>query len=169
MAEDNAVAEAPKKKGKLKQILLMVAVILLAVGLSIMGTLWFLGAGIPGLGGDDETPEPTEEVVFQPSDYVVFDKALVTTVQAEGRQRYAQVYLAFEADNPASLSAAELHMPLLRSQLVSVLGGSDFKVLQTPEGRRKLSDDMLAAVNEVLAREEEPPLKRVLLRNFVLQ
>lgn len=168
MAEDNAVAEAPKKKGKLKQILLLVVVILLAVGLSVLGTLWFLGADIPGL-GDSETPEPTEEVVFQPSSYVVLDKALVTTVQAEGRQRYAQVYLAFEADNPASLAATELHLPLLRSQLVSVLGGSDFKALQTPGGRRKLSDDMLAGVNEVLAREGEPPLKRVLLRNFVLQ
>lgn len=168
MAEDNAVAEAPKKKGKLKQILLLVVVILLAIGLSILGTLWFLGGGIPGLGGD-ETSEPTEEIAFQPSDYVVLNKALVTTVQAEGRQRYAQAYLAFEADNPDSLAATELHMPLLRSQLVSVLGGSDFKVLQTPEGRRKLSDDMLTAVNEVLAREGEPPLKRVLLRNFVLQ
>ncbi len=169
MAEDNAPKAAPAKKGKLKLIILLVLVVILAVGLSVVGTMWFLGGGIPGItGGDDEeVAEPVD--VFVPSTYIVLEKALVTTVQDEGRQRYAQAYLAFEANNPVALAAASQHMPLLRSRLISVLGGRSFENLQTPQGRQALADDMLEAVNSALEQEGEPPLLRVLFRNFVVQ
>ncbi|MDC0662164.1 flagellar basal body-associated FliL family protein [Marinobacter sp. SS21] len=163
---DDAPEEAPKK-GKLKLILLLTVVVVLAIGLSIAGTLWFLKDQAPEAANGDDAETP--EVEFQPSQYTVLEKSLVTTVQAEGRQRYAQVYVAFEADNAETLAATELHMPLLRSQLINVLASSDFLVLQTPEGRAGLAEDMLATVNETLAQEGEQPLKRVLLRNFVLQ
>lgn len=168
MAEDTAPAQAPKKQGKLKFIVVLTLLVVLAVGLSVLGTLWFIGADIPGL-GESETPEEEAQEVFVPSDYTVLEKALVTTVQAEGRQRYAQVYLALEAKDPNALAAAQLHMPLLRSQLIGVLAGSDFMVLQTPDGRQALADQMLVAANAVLEQEGEPPLLRVLFRNFVVQ
>ncbi|MDX1757574.1 MAG: flagellar basal body-associated FliL family protein [Marinobacter sp.] len=163
---DNTPEEAPKK-GKLKLIVLLAVVIVLAVGLSIGGTLWFLKDKAPDEANGE--PDETQEEAFSPSQYAVLEKSLVTTVQAEGRQRYAQVYVAFEADNPEALAATELHMPLLRSELINVVAGSDFLTLQTPEGRAQLAEDMLVSVNSVLEREGEPPLKRVLLRNFVVQ
>ncbi len=163
---DDAAEEAPKK-GKLKLILLLTAVVVLAIGLSVGGTLWFLKDQAPDEVNGDEVD--TAEADFKPSQYTVLEKSLVTTVQAEGRQRFAQVYVAFEADNAETLAATELHMPLLRSQLINVLASSDFLVLQTPEGRTGLAEDMLATVNETLAQEGVQPLKRVLLRNFVLQ
>jgi len=168
MAEDNAPAQAPPKKGKLKLILILTLLVVLAIGLSVVGTLWLAGADIPGLSSRDA---PTGEVedVFVPSGYKVLEKALVTTVQAEGRQRYIQVYLALEAKDQNALDAAKLHMPLLRSQLIGVLAGSDFTELQTPEGRKALAEKMLVAVNGVLEQEGEPPLLRVLFRNFVVQ
>ncbi len=170
MAQDNTPPAAPAKKGKLKLIILLILVVILAVGLSVVGTLWFLGGGIPGITGDDNSEETAEQVdVFVPSSYTVLDKALVTTVQAEGRQRYAQAYLAFEANDPEALAAADKHMPLLRSRLVSLLGSRKFDELQSPEGRQALADDMLAAVNGALEQEGEPPLLRVLFTNFVVQ
>ncbi|MDI9245907.1 flagellar basal body-associated FliL family protein [Marinobacter sp. CHS3-4] len=169
MAEDNATAEAPpKKKGKLKLILILTFLVMLAIGLSVVGTLWFIGADIPGFSSEESSPEEVEDV-FVPSGYTVIEKALVTTVQAEGRQRYAQIYLALEAKDQNALAAAQLHMPLLRSQLIGVLAGKDFMELQTPEGRKKLAEDMLVAANSVLEQEGEPPLQKVLFRNFVVQ
>ncbi|MEC7376330.1 MAG: flagellar basal body-associated FliL family protein [Pseudomonadota bacterium] len=168
MAENNET-QAPAKKGKLKLIIMLVVVVILAIVLSVVGTLWFLGGGLPGMGDESgEAKEATEET-FTPSSYHVLDKAVVTTVQAEGRQRYGQVYLALESSDPQALEAAMLHMPLIRSQLVMVLGNSDFNNLQTPEGRRALADRMLATVNQVLEQEGEAPIKRVLFTNFVVQ
>ncbi|MGB1949190.1 MAG: flagellar basal body-associated FliL family protein [Marinobacter sp.] len=170
MAENTTPAAPPAKKGKLKQIILLALVIVLAVGLSVVCTLWFLGGGLPGISDGEEAPQEAAEV-FTPSVYIDIEKALVTTVQAEGggRQRYAQVYVSLEGDNPQTLAAAELHMPLIRSQLVSLLGNSDFMELQTPEGRAALAESMLTTINRVLEQEGEPPLKQVLFRNFVVQ
>ncbi|MEQ9544884.1 MAG: flagellar basal body-associated FliL family protein [Marinobacter sp.] len=170
MAENNTPAAPPAKKGKLKLIILLSLVIVLAVGLSVVGTLWFLGGGVPGMSDDGTSGEEEAVSAFEPSVYLDIEKALVTTVQAQGgRQRYAQVFLSLEADSEQALAAAELHRPLIRSQLVSLLGSSDFMELQTPEGRAALADKMLTTVNQVLEAEGEAPLKRVLFRNFVVQ
>jgi flagellar FliL protein len=169
MAENNAPAAAPPKKGKLKLILILTLLVLLAIGLSVVGTLWFIGADMPGMGGGGEGETEVVEEAFVPSGYTLLEKALVTTVQAEGRQRYAQVYLALEAKDQNALAGARLHMPLLRSQLIGVLAGSDYVELQTPAGRQGLADQMLLAANSVLEREGEPPLEGVLFRNFVVQ
>ena len=166
MAE-NTAAPAPAKKGKLKLIIMLVVIIVLAVALSVVGTLWFLGGGLPG-GGEGERAS-TSEPAFVASSYIDLERPLVTTVQAQGRQRYAQVHLSLEASDPAALAAAETHMPLIRSQLVMVLGNSEFNELQTPEGRSALAEQLLTTVNQVLEEEGEPSIKRVLFRNFVVQ
>ncbi|WP_372965736.1 flagellar basal body-associated FliL family protein [Marinobacter sp.] len=166
MAE-NKTAQAPEKKGKLKFIITMVVIILLAIGLSVAGTLWFLGSGLPETAGEPQAE--SSEPAFVASTYIDLEKPLVTTVQAQGRQRYAQIYVSFEAKEPAALAAAEVHMPLIRSQLVMLLGHSDFVELQTPEGRVALSEKMLESVNRVLEQEREPAIARVLFRNFVVQ
>lgn len=169
MAENNESEAAPAQKGKLKLIIMLVVVVILAIVLSVVGTLWFLGDGLPGMGDDEGEAAETAEETFVPSSYHLIDKAVVTTVQAEGRQRYAQAYLALESKDPEALEAAKLHMPLIRSQLVTVLGNSNFNELQTPEGRSSLAERMLTTVNQVLEQEGEPAIKRVLFRNFVVQ
>jgi len=169
MAENNAPAAAPAKKGKLKLIILITLVVVLAIALSVAGTLWFLGGGLPGMGEDPAGQNDVAVEAFTPSAYLEIEKALVTTVQSEGRQRYAQAYVALGATNAQALSAAQLHMPLIKSQLVMVLGNSDFTELQTPEGRRALVESMLTTVNQVLEQEGEPGVDQVLLRNFVVQ
>ncbi|OJT00859.1 flagellar basal body-associated FliL family protein [Marinobacter nauticus] len=166
MAE-NTAAPAPAKKGKLKLIIMLVVIIVLAVALSVVGTLWFLGGGLPG--GDEGERASQAEPAFVASSYIDLERPLVTTVQAQGRQRYAQVHLSLEASDPTALAAAETHMPLIRSQLVMVLGSSEFNELQTPEGRSALAGQLLATVNQVLEEEGEPSIKRVLFRNFVVQ
>ncbi|SFR50084.1 flagellar FliL protein [Marinobacter daqiaonensis] len=166
MAENNEVA-TPPKKGRLKFILMLTVVLLLAIGLSVAGTLWFLkdgsGAGTGTSAGEAETE------MFVPARYWVMEKPLVTTVKHPGRQRFVQLYLALESAQEEPLAAARKHRPLLRNALIAELGQSEFMALQTTEGREQLPDRLLAAVNQVLEQEGEPGVTRVLLRNFVVQ
>lgn len=167
MAENTTPEEgATPKKGKLKLIIMLVVIIVLAVALSIAGTLWFLGGGLPGMGGESGADAEPE---FVASSYVNLDDPLVTTVRTEGRQRYAQVYLSFEAKDPEALAAVELHMPLLRSELTTVLSNTGFTGLQSPEGRVALASEMTETVNQILEQEQEPAIEGVLFRNFVVQ
>lgn len=167
MAENNAVAAAPKK-GRLKSILLLIVVLVLAIGLSIAGTLWFLGNGDGDTAAADGEPESVDEN-FVPASYLVMDKPLVTSVRHPGRQRYVQAYLALESSQEAALEAAQKHLPLLRNALISELASLEFMALQTVEGRQALPERLLATVNETLETEGEPTVDRVLLRNFVIQ
>ncbi|WP_323754135.1 flagellar basal body-associated FliL family protein [Marinobacter sp.] len=166
MAENNT-APAPEKKGKLKLILTVVVITLLAIGLSVAGTLWFLKDDAASV-TDESASEPAAPE-FQASIYSDIQKPLRTTVQAQGRQRYAQIYLSFEAKDSAALEGAEKHMPLILNQLNMLLGSTEFAELQTPEGRRALSRKMLEAVNKMLEQEGEPAIAGVLFRNFVVQ
>ena len=168
MAENNEVAAAPKKKGRLKTILLLIVVLGLAIGLSIAGTLWFLAQGGDNTVDEEETEAVAEEV-FVPARYMVMDKPLVTTISNPGRQRYIQAHLALESTRDEALQAARKHLPLLRNALISELSASEFMALQTVEGRQALPGRLLATVNETLEKEGEPAVDRVLLRNFVIQ
>ncbi|WP_166260863.1 flagellar basal body-associated FliL family protein [Marinobacter salicampi] len=164
MAENTQAAPAPKKS-KLKLIILVVVVVALAIGLSVAGTLWFLQGAEEG----GSTADQPETEVFQASQYYVMAKPLVAALQTDGRQRYAQVHLAFSARDTESLTALEKHLPLVRSQLLAVLGAQKFEELQTPEGRDRLISELLTAVNQVLEAEAEQPIEQILFRNFVLQ
>ncbi|MCK0107138.1 flagellar basal body-associated FliL family protein [Marinobacter sp. S0848L] len=166
MAE-NTTAQEPEKKGKLKIIITVVVITLLAIGLSVAGTLWFL-KGDAASTAEESSTEPAEPE-FQASVYSDIQKPLRTTVQAQGRQRYAQIYLSFEAKDPAALEGAKKHMPLILNQLNMLLGSTQFSDLQAPEGRVALSEKMLEAVNKMLEQEGEPAIARVLFRNFVVQ
>lgn len=166
MAENNT-AQTPPKKGKLKLIITVVVITLLAIGLSVAGTLWFLKDD--GASAVDESSSEPAAPEFQSSIYSDIQKPLRTTVKAQGRQRYAQIYLSFEAKDPAALAGAEKHMPLILNQLNMLLGSTDFVELQAPEGRLALSNKMLEAVNQMLEQEGEPAIARVLFRNFVVQ
>ncbi len=166
MAETEDAASAPKKS-KLKRILVITVVAMLAVGLAVAGTLWFLGGSQnPEAGAADQA---NAEPAFQPSQYFVIDKPLLATLQADGRQRYVQVFIALEADSEAPLAAAKTHLPLIRSRLLGVLSGQSFEGLQTVTGRDALIDSMLTTVNRTLEGEGAPPVMHVLFRNFVLQ
>lgn len=169
MAQNSEAETKPAKKRKLKLIILIVGFVALAIALSVAGTLWFLDSD--SFGGQDAVTDndSAAEASFTPSLYLSMNKALVTTVQAEGRQRYAQAYLALEAKDPKALEAAGLHLPLIRSQLIMALGNSSFTQLRTPEGRRGLADTMLTTVNRILEQEGEPAVDQVLFRNFVVQ
>ena len=159
--------QAAPKKGKLKTIILLVVVVILAVGLSVAGTLFFLTSGSDGDNG--ATARQPAEPAFQPAMYYAFERPFITTIRAEGRQRYIQVFIAVQARDQAPLDATRTHLPLLRSRLQSMLADQEFMLLQTVEGRQQLADDMLVVVNEVLEAEGAQAVERVLFTNLVLQ
>lgn len=166
---DNEQPQAAPKGGKMKIIILIAVIVLIAVGVSVGVTLYLLG-------GDSET-ESTAEAEAEtaapalpaPAQYFEFDRPFVVTLNAEGRQRYLQVFVALLAREPTVLAAVELHNPVLRNRLLSLFGQQDFLALQTEEGRLALQTATLEAINEILAKESAGSIEQVLFTNFVMQ
>ena len=169
MAENISGDAPPAKKNKLKRILLLVFLIVLAIGLAVAATLWFRNGSLPGMATGEVAEEQVKELEYQPSVYLKLEKPLLAMVQTEGRQRYVQIYAALEAESQVVLDAADLHMPLLRSQLVQLMGSRNFDALRTPQGREELAEEMTKKVNELLANEGGLPIRHLLFTNFVVQ
>lgn len=158
------------ERKSLKTKVIGILVVIMAVGLSVGATLFFLS----GTEARDASPVAAEGESGASSDsapalYYRFEKPFITTVAQEGKSRYLQVFVALVARDATSEAALGTHSPLLRSRLLTLFGSGNFLTLQSEEGRQALKSEALILVNEVLEAEGAPPIERVLFTNFVLQ
>ncbi len=168
---DAGDAEAkPAGKSKLKLIILIVLGLLLVIGLSVGGAVFFLQKNAPKDEAKSEEHaaevKPTKKIAL----YEVLAPAFVVNFNYKGRQRYMQVSVALMGRDQAELDALREHMPVLRNNLVMLFSGQDFEALATPVGKEMLRQQTTASV-QALAQKETGKLavEQVLFTNIVLQ
>ena len=182
MAEDEN-GEKSGKGGKLKTIIIVAVGLILAVGLSVVGTLWFLNQS-NGEDGSATSSDKKEAETHTPASYFELDDPLTVSISGD-RQRYLQANLAFVMRQHDVSAVLKQHLPTVRSRLRALLQKQSFQQLRSREGKQVVLKDMRDAVNEVLAAETEAEaeadgdgesgseskvsIERVLLTNFVMQ
>ena len=163
MATSDAVNE-PAGKGKLKLIILIVVAVLLAIGLSVGATWYFMHSP------KSEAVPQADVNVKLPAIYEPMAPAFVVNFNANGRQRYMQVSVTLQARDPADLKALMVHIPVIRNNLVMLFSGQAFDDLATPVGQEILRQKTTASVQEVAQKElGKVVIDQVLFTNFVLQ
>jgi len=162
--EENNNEEAAKPKSKLMLIIIIAVVVILAGG---GGAAYFLLSGSDE--GGDASVE-TEEPVQKPAIYFDLKPAFVVNYQWKGRQRYVQISISVMTRDENVVETLQAHMPLVRNNLVMILGAQDFEVLRTPEGKEAVRESVLEEVQRILTEEMgEPGIEKVLFTNFVMQ
>lgn len=159
-----------KPAGGKKKLIILILVGLVTVGLSVGATIFFLG----GSSKDDAEAESAEahaegEHAKAAALYLDIVPSLLITLDANGRQRYMKVDVSLQARDKAALDAVNLHMPLIRSRVLSTYSNINFAEIQTEPGKLKMLENTLAVINEVLKGEGAPLIDNVFLTNFVLQ
>ena len=163
MATSDAVKD-PAVKGKLKLIILIVVAVLLAIGLSVSATWYFMHSP------KSEAVPQADVNVKLPAIYEPMAPAFVVNFNANGRQRYMQVSVTLQARDPADLKALMVHMPVIRNNLVMLFSGQTFDDLATPVGQEILRQKTTASVQEVAQKElGKVVIDQALFTNFVLQ
>ena len=163
MATSDAVKD-PAVKGKLKLIILIVVAVLLAIGLSVGATWYFMHSP------KSEAVPQADVNVKLPAIYEPMAPAFVVNFNANGRQRYMQVSVTLQARDPADLKALMVHIPVIRNNLVMLFSGQTFDDLATPVGQEILRQKTTASVQEVAQKElGKVVIDQVLFTNFVLQ
>ena len=163
-------AAATEGKGKLKLIIMIVLGLLLAVGLSVGGTLYFMSRGASEKPAEEASqanaPPQRATAIYE----VLAPAFIVNFANTGGRQRYMQVSVALMSRDQAALDALKEHMPLLRNQLVMLFSSQEFASLATPVGQEMLRQKATASV-QALAEKEigKLAIEQVLFTNFVLQ
>lgn len=167
--------EKPASKSKLKLIIIIVVGLLLAIGISVGGTLFFFSKGDKHEAKEDSkeaavAEEGTAHKGKQVALYEQLVPAFITNYNLNGKQRYMQVTVALMARDEEQLKALKAHMPMLRNQLVMLFSSQNFESLLTPVGKEMLRQQATAKVQE-LAKKETGNLavEQVLFTNFVLQ
>lgn len=163
MATSDAVKD-PAVKGKLKLIILIVVAVLLAIGLSVGATWYFMHSP------KSEAVPQADVSVKLPALYEPMAPAFVVNFNANGRQRYMQVSVTLQARDPADLKALMVHIPVIRNNLVMLFSGQAFDDLATPVGQEILRQKTTASVQEVAQKElGKVVIDQALFTNFVLQ
>jgi flagellar FliL protein len=167
MAKSDAAVKEPATKGKLKLIVLIVVALLLAIGVSVGATWYFMHSaqGKPAAAEEQAAPVGKQPAIFEP-----MAPAFVANFNQNGRQRYMQVSITMLARNQADLEALKVHMPVIRNNLVMLFSGQDFATLASPVGQEMLRQKATASVQEVAQKElGKVVIEQLLFTNFVLQ
>ena len=162
----------PAGKSKLKLIILIVVGLLLAIGLSVGATLFFLKGDKKEEAKSEEhaATEDAGKPVKKQAIYEVLAPAFVVNYNYKGRQRYMQVSVALMGRDKAELDALHEHMPVLRNRLVMLFSSQDFASLITPVGKEMLRQQATASVQALAQKETgKMAVEQVLFTNIVLQ
>ena len=166
MAKSDAAVKDPATKGKLKLIIMVVVALLLAIGVSV-GATWFF------MHSPESKPAVVAETAVAGKQAAVFEPllpAFVSNYNQNGRQRYMQVSITMMGRNQADLEALKVHMPVIRNNLVMLFSGQDFATLASPVGQEMLRQKATASVQEVAQKElGKVAIEQLLFTNFVLQ
>jgi flagellar FliL protein len=162
--------EEPKSNKKL--IIIIVAAVLV-VGIGVAAALLLMG-------GDDAPAEETAEAAAEeapveatagPAIYVKLKPEFIVNYQVGTRQRYLQIYMEAMTRNPGVAEALEMHSPMIRSSIISLLGQQSYEYLRTAEGRADIRLKLQEEIQRIVTQETgiEGGLEQILFTNYVMQ
>ncbi|WP_028670060.1 flagellar basal body-associated FliL family protein [Saccharospirillum impatiens] len=176
MAEEQQaeIEDTGSGKKKLKMMLLILVGVLVVAGASIGGTLFLLspGADDPAAEGDAAMSEQDMEasIAAGPANYLAMQPAFVVNFNEAGRTRFLQLELSLVSRDVEAIDMANMHMPLLRNNLLQTLAEQDFETLKTVEGKQQLVESLTATVQATIEEKlGRPGFETVLFRSFVMQ
>ncbi|MGK2951102.1 MAG: flagellar basal body-associated protein FliL [Thiobacillus sp.] len=155
---DEAAELAPAKKSKKKLFLIIgILVVLLAGG---GGAAWFF----------TQDKDATKEAKAAPPKAPIFMPLETFIVNLQEGEQYLQTDITLQVTDPAQIDALKLHMPRVRSRLLSLLSSKYADELATAEDKEALAQAVLAEVNQPFTPEGKPQqIEDVLFTSFVIQ
>jgi len=165
--------DAPKGKSKL---ILIIIIALVVVGVAVGAVLFLMGGDDEPAAEDDaaaEVNEPAAPTVDPkaPAIYIKMKPEFIVNFNVGPRQRYLQVHMEAMTRSPQVAEALEMHSPMIRSNIIRILGDQEFEFLRTPEGRTNLRQIITEEVRRIIEQESgvESAIEEVLFTNFVMQ
>ncbi len=157
-------AEAQEKGGK-KGLLMLIVAVVVAVGASVGGTLYFVGQDSPA-----EDAVAVAGNLAQPAIYHEMRPSFIVNYNTATKPRFLQAELSVMARDPELIGALIDHTPLVRARVLKELSDATFDEIRTHEGKEALRDQLRKALNELLSQETQlSGVESVLFTNFVLQ
>ncbi|MHB0975499.1 MAG: flagellar basal body-associated protein FliL [Thiobacillus sp.] len=153
-AVDDAEA-APAGKSRKKLLVVIIALVVLTGG---GAGVWYFTQG-----GHAAKEAPPQKVPV----YLALD---TFTVNLQGGEQYLQTDLTLQVADQAQADAIKVHMPRVRSRLLTLLSGKQADELASATDKKKLAQEILAQVKQPFDPNGKPQqVDDVLFTSFVIQ
>jgi flagellar FliL protein len=165
MADAAGVAQDEVPAKSKKPLIMLVAAVLVAIGASVGGTLYFVQRSAPESVTAEEAPAEAAKAVYHS-----MRPPFVVNFITENKSRYLQADITLMSRDTGVIEAIIDHSPLVRSQILQYLSDQNFTQLRTDDGKEKTRVELKKILNEqLLAQAQVSGIESVLLTNFVLQ
>ena len=149
--------------GKQKLVIIVAAVALLMALGGAGITFWLIS------GDKEETAEGAAVVAVPAAHYMALDNMVVNFAQ-RGPARFLQVEMQLMAHDPAAFRVIEQHMPVIRNDLLVLLGSISYEEASSREGKERLNQAILETINGIVQeRSNLAGIQAVYFTNFVMQ
>lgn len=158
-AEPAKAAEAAPAKKSRKKLFIIIGSVVILLGGGGAGA-WFLTRG--GHSSTKAEAEPPKAPVFLPLD--------TFTVNLQDGEQYLQTDITLQVADQDQLDAIKLHMPRVRSGLLTLLSSKRADELVSAEDKKKLVAEILQQMKQPFDPNGKPPqVEDVLFTSFVIQ
>lgn len=160
--EDLDLDVKPARNNK-KMIIIFVVLGVLLIGASVATALLLMG-------GDKSAEDEAEQSAVVPQAHYMPLENMVVNFAQRGPARFLQVEMQLMAHNPAVFKSIEQHMPVIRNDLLVLLGSISYEEASSTEGKQRLNQSILDAVNAILRQHgAKDQVKAVYFTSFVMQ
>ncbi len=116
------------------------------------------------------TPAKAVRELPKPPVFAVIEPFTVNLSASDNGEQYLQVALTLQVTNQAQVDRIKLYMPQVRSRILLLLSSKKASEIATVEGKKALSDDIIAQINLPFTPGSEPQtVSDVFFTSFVIQ
>jgi len=176
--EEENTTEQPRESGGMMKVILLVNAVLVLIGIAVGVTIFMMS-------GDDENKtveadtevlgaDEAEEVVRRRSGgtpiYIPLNPAFVVNFENQDLVSFLQVDIQVMTYDSSVEQSLKTHMPVVRNELLLLLGGKQYHEINTREGKRKLSQEAIKEIRRVLNEAGAPSdIEALYFTSFVMQ
>lgn len=165
-AKPEPAAAAPAKKSKKMLFIAIGAVLVLASG---GAGAWFYIQSSAGHGEKDKKQAAEKAEASKPPVFALLEP-FVVNLQPEESEKYLQVAMTIQVKDDEQAELLKLHMPEVRSRLLLLLSSKKGSEISTSDGKKLLSDEIVAQVKVPFGGRHEPQkVSSVFFTSFVIQ
>jgi len=177
--QEEGEGEEGKKSGSTMKLVIIINAAVLVLAL-IGGGLWFFMSGDDSEAGGEADTEVLAEEGGEGGDeaaprrgtpiYVPLHPAFVVNFENQEKVSFLQVDIQIMTFDSKVEEALKIHMPIVRNELLLLLGGKQYHEINTREGKRNLSQEAIREIQRVLEEAGAPSeIEALYFTSFVMQ
>ncbi|NRR30059.1 flagellar basal body-associated protein FliL [Oxalobacteraceae bacterium] len=169
MKADPKADAAPAAGGKKKLLIIIIAAVLV-LAIAGGGAAWFFLHGKSDDAAETHAKPKRKEAKIGPPVFVPVEPFTVNLQPEEAGDQYLQLAFTLQVAGLEEVENVKLNMPKVRSRVLLLLSSKHASEINTPEGKRQLSTEIIALCKEPFEERGYPQeVTDVLFTSFIIQ